>query len=652
MKSLLSLCSSRAFTAAAFSFAIGLTLALFLAQRGAAQTAQTVAALHQPPAAAHEEGKATPAAPAVVPDPDVPPAVARQLAALQAEIEELKAELKSRSAVEPAAPVPATTTAAPATAATAPAAAATSAPATAAPAPETAVAVAPPAAAPIEKAVAQASTDTAAAAPAKKEKIAPFSDWDWTWLNGNPRNKDTAFDSKFFTPEIRADVTYTYDFNKPVDDSMGGSSELFRSNEIQLEQLGLGGDFHYDNVRARFMTQFGMYSTATIRNDPSYAKGQWDIADADRYLAEAYGGYHLDVLHGINIDAGIFMSYIGLFSYYNFDNWAYQPSYVSSNTPWFFQGIRIQVFPTAHLKIEPWIINGWQSYGSANSRKGLGGQIKWTPYSWMNIISNNYGIGHDDLYIPNRGRIHTDDSIEIKYFDRPGQFLDKMAFSFTGDMGCEYGPSTTTGLAGVSCFGDRKDRLAQPSANFPLGGIDPKQSFLGWMLYDRSWFKKDKYGLTIGGGMINNPGRYLVLLPPINGETASSAAINAPYFTGNPGDQFKAWDSSITYDYMPRQWLTFRWEYDYRHASVPYWSGKGGVTPPGSGGVPYTNNGFPQFYACMNGGNTGFGNNSTLSMSANDAIAQTACAAQGSSLWLPDLRRDESLIDIDIMVKF
>ncbi|MGA2415868.1 MAG: hypothetical protein ABSF59_15555 [Candidatus Sulfotelmatobacter sp.] len=31
------------------------------------------------------------------------------------------------------------------------------------------------------------------AAPAKKEKIAPFSDWDWTWLNGNPRNKDTGF---------------------------------------------------------------------------------------------------------------------------------------------------------------------------------------------------------------------------------------------------------------------------------------------------------------------------------------------------------------------------------------------------------------------------------------------------------------------------
>jgi hypothetical protein len=61
------------------------------------------------------------------------------------------------------------------------------------------------------------------------------------------------------------------------------------------------------------------------------------------HVSEAYGGYHFDVLNGINFDAGIFMSYVGLFSYYQFDNWAYQPSYVSSNTPWFFNGVRIQL---------------------------------------------------------------------------------------------------------------------------------------------------------------------------------------------------------------------------------------------------------------------------------------------------------------------
>jgi Putative beta-barrel porin-2, OmpL-like. bbp2 len=459
----------------------------------------------------------------------------------------------------------------------------------------------------------ESTQSTAEKPPAK---IEPFSDADWTWLNGNPRTKDIFWDSKFFTPEIRADINYVYDFNNPTDHSIGGSSELFRSKEVQLEQLGVGGDFHYANVRARLMTQFGMYSATTPRNDPSPGHGQWDLVGAYRYLAEAYGGYHFDVLHGVNVDGGIFLSYIGLFSYYNFDNWAYQPSYVSSNTPWFFQGLRVQIFPTAHLKIEPWFINGWQSYGSANHRPGLGGQIKWTPFPWMNIISNNYGLGQDDLFIPGRKRIHTDDSIEIKYFDRPDNMLDKMAFSFTGDLGCEYG-------GGVSCYGDKNGK--------------PKQSFVGYMFYNRFWFHKDLFGLTLGGGQINNPGRYLVLIPPINGESAITAATNSPYFTGNPGDPFKAWDSSVTFDWMPRQYITFRWEYDYRHASVPYWTGHGGITPPGG------NTGSPQFFTCASGitsGQTGL------------AAAETACGGGISSVWFPDLRKDESFIDLSIMVKF
>ena len=556
------------------------------------------------------------------PDPGISPAIAKALEAMQKRIDQLEAELKTRNTPMAAAEVPAKTVDQPqrtllATIAKDPSAVPT-VPGTLNKPQEsrTIASNATPQNAPAPPAGAAPQNQAPQAAAPAVDMQTPFADYDWTWLNGNPRNKDVAYDSKFFTPEIRADVNYTYDFNKPSDDSMGGSSELFRSNEIQLEQLGLGGDFHWDNVRARFMTQFGAYSTATIRNDASYAKGQWDLADANRYLAEAYGGYHINWMHGMNIDAGIFMSYIGLFSYYNFDNWAYQPSYVSSNTPWFFQGVRIQTFPTHHLKIEPWIINGWQSYASANSRKGLGGQIKYTPFPWLNIISNNYGLGHDDLYTPHRSRIHTDNSIEIKYYDKPGNGLDKMAFSFTGDLGCEFG-------GGVSCYTDTK------------GG--PKQSFVGYMVYDRYWFHRDTFGLTIGGGQINNPGRYLVLVPPINGETAASAAINSPYFTFNPGDPFKAWDTSVTFDYMPRQWLTFRFEGDYRHANVPYWSGAGGVTPP-----PGTNNGFPTQYACMNGNASG---QTALS------VATASCAPNGG-VWFPDLRRDEVLFDIDIMVKF
>jgi Putative beta-barrel porin-2, OmpL-like. bbp2 len=463
----------------------------------------------------------------------------------------------------------------------------------------------------------KAQAAAAVATTQKPETVGPFSDADWTWLNGNARTKDIYWDTKFFTPEIRVDTNYVADFNHPTDHTIGGSSELFRSFEVQLEQFGVGGDFHYDNVRARLMTQFGMYSATTPRNDPSVAHGNWDLDTAYRYLSEAYGGYHFDVLHGVNVDAGIFLSYIGLFSYYNFDNWAYQPSYVSSNTPWFFNGLRVQIFPSTHLKIEPWFINGWQSYASANHTPGVGGQIQWTPKPWINVISNNYGVGEDDLFTPGRRRIHTDNSVEVKYFDKAGNTgLDKMAFSFTGDLGCEYG-------AGVSCYSNK------------AGG--PKQSFVGWMGYNRFWFHRDLFGLTIGGGQINNPGRYLVLLPPINGMTAVTAATNSPYFTENPGNPFKAWDSSVTFDYMPKQYITFRWEYDYRHANVPYWSGRGGITPPGG------NNNFPQYYVCANG---------SSSMESTLPPAETACGGGISSVWFPDLRKDESFIDMAILVKF
>ncbi len=463
--------------------------------------------------------------------------------------------------------------------------------------PETAAPVAivknesPSSAAPISQTLAPQE----ATAPAQPQKAEPFAFADWTWLNGNPRTKDAVFDSKFFTPEVRADVAYHYDFNHPKDDTISGSSEVFRSNEVSLTDLAVGGDFHYDHVRGRVLSQVGLYSTATPRNDASYSRGQWQLDNAYRYVSEAYGGYHLDALHGINIDAGIFLSYVGLFSFYNFDNWAYQPSYVSSNTPWFFTGMRIQMFPTEKLKIEPWIINGWQSYARYNGRLGFGGQVLYRPTSWLSLLTNNYGAGADALGLPNRTRYHTDNSIEVKYYDHPELFLDKMAFSLTGDMGCETG-------GGVNCTTNQKNAAGQI--------VSYKQSFLGYMLYNRWWFHKDRYGFTLGGGEINNPGRYLVLLPPIDGATATTGT---PYFTENPGDPFKAWDMSATYDYMPSQYITFRWEFNHRHANVPYWNGPGGMTPPGG-----------------NNGNPG-------------AIIPG---------WSPDLRKTEDRATMAILVKF
>jgi hypothetical protein len=450
------------------------------------------------------------------------------------------------------------------------------------------------------------------AAPAV-DNDTPFAFGDFTWLNGSPRNKDTVLDTKFFTPEIRFDTHYMEDFNQPIDHTIGGATESFRSGEVQIEQASVGGDFHWQGVRGRILFMQGLFATTTPRNDASAAVGNWDLQGAYKYVSEAYGGYHFNVNHGLNVDAGIFVSYIGLFSYYNFDNWTYQPSYVSSNTPWFFNGVRVQWFPTAKLKIEPWFINGWQSYAKFNGHPGLGGQLLWMPKDWFKLVANQYGYGQDNLGLPKTQRIHTDDSIEVRYYNNPANLgLSKMAFSLTADAGGQYGGGLCATCA-------------------PSQG---KSSFVGWMLYDRLWFHKDLFAITLGGGEMSNWGRYLTLLPPINGATAASGS---PYFTENPGQRAHMWDSTVTLHYMPKQYITWWLEAGYRHADIPYFTGRGGITPPGG------NTGSPSQFVCAGGGSAG-----TSSLSA----AQTACGGGLSSVWFPDLRRSEAKLSIGVMVKF
>jgi hypothetical protein len=565
-------------------------------------------------------------------------AVIKELAVMKARIEQLEAELKARDAAGEAEKDAGALRAAEAAALKVDASSAI-------------VAGGPAAgAAAANSASATALPERAVDKPA--DTLTPFADADWTWLNGNPRTKDCPLCTKFFTPEIRVDTNYNLDFNHPADDTIGGSSEVFRSQEVQLEQFGVGGDLLLDHVHARLMTQFGEYSVTTPRNDASVSRGQWDLDGAYRYLSEAYGGYHWDYMHGINLDAGIFLSYIGLFSFYNFDNWAYQPSFVSSNTPWFFNGVRGQFFVTQHLKIEPWFINGWQSYARFGTKPGLGGQIKWTPTANINVISNNYGFGEDDYGIHGRTRFHTDNSVEVKYFDRPdAKYLDKMALSITGDAGCEEG-------SGVACFGSAGHKIFAPASGSTPATPYYKQSFLGWMAYDRLWFKQDKYGLTLGGGYVNNPGRYLVLLPPINGGTALTGSA---YFPEDAGQPFHGEDGTVTWDYMPQQYVTFRTEYGYRHSDVPYWAGRGGSTPPG--GNTQTAIGSPADFTCTNGssstdsgiGYTAFpGTTYSQQYAANIAAAKKVCATNPSypQLWQPDLRRDEQKIIFAILVKW
>lgn len=398
-----------------------------------------------------------------------------------------------------------------------------------------------------------------------QQKGEPFEGIETTWQNGSDRRDSSVFKKmEYFTPNILVDVNYTYSFNEPNDNTVVGSTALARNNEVQLSALHFGGDFNYKGARARIMTQFGTRSIVVPRNDYSPYRGQYQLANAYRYLSEAYAGYHFEKWYGINIDAGMFMSYVGLNSYYQAENWEYQASFTSDNTPWFFNGVRLQVHPTKHLKVEGWLINGWQSYGKFNSMPGFGGNITWMPNSSIKLLTNDY-YGTDAAGIEQRKRFHSDNSLLVRYLNKPtSKGVSKMAFSLTGDFGFEKG-------GGVNGFKD---------GNTTEG---PAQYFASLMFYNRIWFAQNKLAWTVGGGIMTNPGRYLVLYPtgqasPLPNPNNPTQTEGAFPFSANPGDQFKGWDCSTNIDFMPNQSITFRTEFVYRNSSVPYFAGAGGVT--------------------------------------------------------------------------
>ena len=129
---------------------------------------------------------------------------------------------------------------------------------------------------------------------------------------------------------------------------------------------------------------------------------------------------------------------------------------------------------------------------------------------------------------------------------------------------------------------------------------------------------------------MNNPGRYLTLLPPINGADAVSGS---PYFPENPGLPAHMWDSSVGLQWMPREYVTWWAEAGYRHSDVPHWTGRGGIPPAG-------NTGNPADYVCSSG----------VSSNATDLpTAESNCAG---AVWLPDLRRCQAAVSLGVTVKF
>ena len=95
----------------------------------------------------------------------------------------------------------------------------------------------------------------------------------------------------------------------------------------------------------------------------------------------------------------------------------------------------------------------------------------------------------------------------------------------------------------------------------------------GTSLANRIWFNNNKLALTLRGDYITNPGGYLAFSPAAPGNIPNDYddAIAS-------GKKLQMTQLSATFDVMPNDYVTFRFEYGHRESNVPYFAGPGGTT--------------------------------------------------------------------------
>ena len=380
----------------------------------------------------------------------------------------------------------------------------------------------------------------------------PFEGMDLTWINGQNRQKNfplTFTDKKtgetILTGVAYLDTYFNYDFSNPIDHTHTISSTIGRSNEFTLNLASIGIETNYKNIIGRLWMQTGNQLNIVQEQDATVNRGRNTSTGNLKFIREAAAGYHFNKWNGINVEMGIFMSYIGLESYVTQENWCYQRSMVCDFTPFYFSGARLQMFPSKKYRTELWLLNGWQSYNGWNKMIGFGNSNYYRPNENLQLVANFY-VGKDDRQ--GSTRFHHDNSIVNRYLNHPkSKGISQAAFSLNNHYGFQNG-------AGIKAS---------------------EQYLLGCALSNRIWLNENKMAFTFRSDFVKNPGLYLAYSPsPVTPNDFTDAMAS------DPSKNITLFQQTATFDIMPNEFVTFRLEYAHRNSNVPYFAGHGGTTSP------------------------------------------------------------------------
>lgn len=185
-----------------------------------------------------------------------------------------------------------------------------------------------------------------------------------------------------FKPEFYGytGVYYGYDFNVPrtrVRPAFVYSEN--RHNEVSINIAILGARFASEWVRGTFAIQTGTYPDANYAPEPQVFK----------HVYEAYAGVR--IRPRLWLDAGVFLSHIGLEGPISRDDLTLTRSIMADNSPYYEAGAKLTYdTPDGHWTLVALVLNGWQVIRDQNENMSTGWQVQWKPTSRWVFNSSSY----------------------------------------------------------------------------------------------------------------------------------------------------------------------------------------------------------------------------------------------------------------------
>ncbi|AMJ67771.1 porin [Hymenobacter sp. PAMC 26628] len=180
-------------------------------------------------------------------------------------------------------------------------------------------------------------------------------------------------------------VYYGYDFNNPASLARPGfiySENLH--NQIAINIALLGARYTSERLRGTFAIQTGTYPDANYAAEPQIFKN----------IYEAWGGVKL--AKHLWLDAGIFLSHIGLEGPISRDDLTLTRSIMADNSPYYEAGAKLTYDQGKKWLFSALVLNGWQVIRDRNQNEAVGSQIQFRPSSkWLLNSSTFVGEGYN-----------------------------------------------------------------------------------------------------------------------------------------------------------------------------------------------------------------------------------------------------------------